>query len=443
MNEKPNRRQFLASGAAVAGTVAFPAIVRGQNLNSEVRVALVGAGGRGRGACNQNLNVTDMPTRLVAIADIEKDNIGSALNELKRHGDKIAVPAENQFLGLDAYTKAIDKCDVLVTATPPGFRPDIYKYAVENGKHVFMEKPVCIDSPGARKIMEASKVADQKGLKCVVGLQRRYQKNYREAIKKVREGAMGKVVGGLVYWNDNRPWVRDRKPTDTELQYQVRNWYHFVWLSGDNICEQHIHNIDIANWILGTDAADATPTQARGFGGRQVHTTNKHGEIYDHHEVEFFYPGNVIINSMCEHLPGTWPSVSERFVGTQGVLLLSPNSSTLLDHDGKVVWRYKGDGDPDPYQVEHQEFYEAIKANKPLNNAHRGATSAFTSTIGRYATYSGKIIKWDEALAWDNSQLPKDMSQGWNTPAPVNPRPDGSYEIAIPGKFNPQTNKNA
>jgi predicted dehydrogenase len=281
--------------------------------------------------------------------------------------------------------------------------------------------------------MAAAKEADAKNLKVVVGLQRRYQTSYTETFARVKDGMIGDIIRAEVYWNGTRPWWRDRKPEDTEMMYQIRNWYHFNWLCGDNICEQHIHNIDVANWFLG----DKHPVKARGMGGREVHKEKASGEIFDHHAVEFIYDNGVVVHSQCRHQPNTWGSVSETIVGTKGIA----HAGVIRDHAGKALWRHRSDADPNPYEAEHHRFYEAIQQNKPLNNGHYGANSSFTSVLGRYATYSGKEVGWDEALAC-NLRLAPD-SFGPEVQPKVLPNADGYYPIAIPGRYNWRTGLNA
>lgn len=430
------RRDFISTSGAVGAALAASPILQAQTAPGEFRVGLIGCGGRGSGAADQNLSVTGPNVKLVAMGDMFQDRLKGSLNELKnKHGVKVDVPEDRQFTGFDAYQKvlAMPDVNVVILATPPGFRPFHFEAAVKAGKHVFMEKPVCVDSFGANTVMAAAKEADAKNLKVVVGLQRRYQTEYLETFKRVQDGMIGKIIRAEVYWNDNRPWVRDRKEGDTEMAYQLRNWYHFNWLCGDNICEQHIHNIDVANWFLG----DKHPVRARGMGGREVLTDKKFGEIFDHHSVEFIYDDGVIVHSMCEHVPNTWARVSETIVGTQGVA----TPGLIRDHAGKTLWRHKSDGDPNPYQAEHDAFYQAIQKNTALNNAHYGVNSSFTSVLGRYATYSGKEVGWDEALACNLRLSPETF--GMDVNPLVMPDADGNYPIAIPGRFDWKTGKNA
>lgn len=427
------RRQFISTSAGAIGALAAPHILRGQDANREFKVALIGCGGRGSGAADQTLSVTGPNVKLVAMADVFADRINGSLNELRnKHGVKVDVPDERKFVGFDAYQKAVESADVVLLATPPGFRPFHFEAAIKAGRHVFMEKPVCIDSHGAQMVMRAAQEADQKNLKVVVGLQRRYQNSYLETVKRVQDGMIGDITSAQVYWNGNRPWVRDRRPDMTEMMYQVHNWYHFAWLSGDNICEQHIHNIDVANWFLG----DKHPVRARGMGGRQTLTEPKYGEIFDHHYVEFVYDNGVVVNSQCRHAPNTWNQVHETIIGTKGVA----QAGQIRDHSGKVLWRHRGESDPNPYQTEHDQLYDAIINNKPLNNAHYGANSSFTAVLGRYSTYSGKEIGWDEALNAGVRITPENF--GPDAEPPVKPNGDGSYPVPIPGFYDWKTSKN-
>ncbi|HEX2749618.1 MAG TPA: Gfo/Idh/MocA family oxidoreductase, partial [Verrucomicrobiales bacterium] len=332
-----------------------------------------------------------------------------------------------------SFHDVMQHADVVLLTTPPGFRPMMFKAAIEAGKHVFMEKPVAVDSPGVRLVMEYAKKADEKGRKVVVGLQRRYQKAYLEAYKKVKEeGLIGEIVAAQCYWNGGGVWEPfERKPGMSEMEYQVKNWYYYTWLSGDHIAEQHIHNIDVINWFMG----DAHPVAAQGMGGRQVRKDQKYGQIFDHHYVEFAYANGVILNSQCRHQKNCWASVSELLIGDKGTLYLDGSNATIKDKAGKTIWRSRSKEDPDPYQVEHDHLYKAIRENTPLNNAYYGAQSTFTSLLGRYATYGGKMVKWDDALAWNNSEMPAKL--GFDQPTLIQPSPGGDYKVATPGVFDP------
>jgi myo-inositol 2-dehydrogenase/D-chiro-inositol 1-dehydrogenase len=423
-----SRREMLAtSGVLGAGLVGNFSVLRANTKGNDlIKVGLIGCGGRGSGAADQTLSVPDSNVKLVAAADAFENRMKGSLRGLKaKHGDKVDVPPERQFAGLDGYKKVIELCDLVVLATPPGFRPVHFDAAVKAGKNVFMEKPVCVDAAGARQVLETAKQADAKKLKVVVGLQRRYQESYIETLKRLRDGAIGDVVSANVYWNGGGIWFRDRESDMTEMQYQVHNWYHFCWLSGDHICEQHVHNLDVANWFL-----DAVPESAFGFGGRQVRVPGKSSEIYDHHAVVYHYPNGIVVNSQCRQFPGV-NRVTEEFVGTKGRL----TAGRIVDLKGNTVWQHRGRRGLDPYQVEHNELHAAIREDKPLNNASYGATSSFTAVLGRYATYTGKEWKFADALKLNHHTMPADPID-WNTKPPTHPDRDGNYTLPQPGVYS-------
>jgi len=417
-----DRRRFLKTGSLIAAASSMPSVVHAQAAGSdEIRVALVGCGGRGSGAAAQSLSVPG--TRLVAMADAFPDNVDNAHDRLKEQfGDRVDVPPSRRFGGFEAYREAIDAADVVLLCTPPGFRPAHFEYAVAKGKHVFMEKPVAVDGPGVRKVIEAAKEADAKGLKVVCGLQRRYQTSYLETLEKVKEGMIGEFRSSQVYWVSGGVWVRDRKSGMTEMEYQMRNWYYFNWICGDHIAEQHIHNIDVSNWFKG-----AHPVKAVGMGGRSQRIGKEFGEIFDHHYVEFTYPDGTVMNSQCRHWNGVWSRVSETIVGTEGTAL----PGMIKDAKGKVVWRFRGP-DNQPYQVEHDVLYDHIRNDKPINNAHYTAESTLTSILGRMATYSGQSVSWEQALDSDLDTMPKELA--WDADPGPKPGPDGLYPCPVPGQ---------
>jgi myo-inositol 2-dehydrogenase/D-chiro-inositol 1-dehydrogenase len=423
-----SRRSMMARTGLVgaAGLLANFNILRAQATDDKViRVGLVGAGGRGSGAADQTLSVGGSNVKLTAIGDAFDDRLQRALSGLmNKHNDKVDVPVERQFSGMDAYQKVLEHCDLVILATPPGFRPFHFEAAVKAGKHVFMEKPVCVDAYGAKKVLEVAKQADEKNLKVVVGLQRHYQAVYHETLKQLRDGAIGDVISANVYWNGGAIWYRDRMKDMTEMQFQVHNWYHFNWLCGDHICEQHVHNLDVANWFL-----DALPISASGMGGRAVRKPDHQSEIFDHHAVEFRYPNGIVVNSQCRQITGCANSVTEEFHGTKGIL----RPGSIVDYKGNTIWRYRGKNDPNPYQVEHDELHAAIRGNKPLNNAYYGATSSFTAVLGRYATYTGKEQKWEEALATNHRTMPEKPT--WDSQPPTLPGPNGNYLAPQPGTY--------
>jgi predicted dehydrogenase len=438
MNEASNpqrqqstRRDFLktsagtvAVGAAAASVLRVPAAYAA--ADDTIKVALIGCGGRGTGAAKNALD-TAGPVKLIAVADAFEDNAKRAVENLKNDdvGSKVDVAPDKIFHGFDAYQKAIDSgADLIILATPPGFRPQHFEACVKAGKHVFMEKPVATDSAGVRKVLEAAKEAKAKNLKVGVGLQRHHDPKYIEGVKRVQDGALGPVSLLRVYWNDAGVWVRGRKPGQTEMEYQMRNWYYFNWLCGDHILEQHIHNIDVANWVK-----QSTPATAQGQGGRQVLTGIDHGEIFDHHFVEFTYADGTKMLSQCRHQPGCWSSVSETAHGPKGYAEM--HAGRIVTPDGNGDWKYGGKKDKSPYQIEHDVLFDAIRNNKPHFEAEYGATSTMTAIMGRMATYSGQMIKWDEALNSTVELIPKQLA--WDAKPPTTPDANGRYPIPTPG----------
>ncbi|WP_200911879.1 Gfo/Idh/MocA family protein [Pedobacter sp. Hv1] len=427
------RREFLKASALVAGGVMMSGYAWASSpissVDDTIKIALIGCGDRGTGAAYQALS-TKFNLKLVAMADAFQDRIESSYNILvDKFKGKVDVPKDRQFVGFDAYQKAIALADVVLLVTPPGFRPMHFEEAIKQGKHVFMEKPVAVDSPGIRKVLAAAELAKQKKLNVVVGLQRRYQTNYRETLKRIQDGAIGDVVSGQVYWNSGGVWVKPRVATQTEMEYQMRNWYYFNWLCGDHIVEQHVHNIDIANWVK-----NAYPVSIQGTGSRAWRTGKDYGEIYDNHAVELTYADGSVIYSQCRHFEGTSNRVDETFQGTKGRVYLSANNSGILwDHQGKEIFNHDRKGNANPYQTEHDELFEAIsKREYKFWDAERAAKSCFTAIVGRYATYSGEVIKWDDALKAENSLLPAKLS--WDAMPKVLPDANGLYPVAMPGK---------
>tara|TARA_Y100000385_G_scaffold277168_1_gene323794 strand:- start:969 stop:2294 length:1326 start_codon:yes stop_codon:yes gene_type:complete len=434
-NKSTKRRQFIKTTAAVSGaallnpmSIHASAYVKGED---HIDVALIGCGGRGTGAALQALKAKSN-VRIVAMADAFQDQIDKCYGYINEHHegspDQIAVKDNNKYAGFEGYKEAIDQADVVILTTPPGFRPYHFEYAIEKGKHVFMEKPVAVDAPGIRKVLAAGEKAKQKKLNVVVGLQRHYQTNYLEAIKRINNGDIGKILSGQVYWNSAGVWVRERKASQTEMEYQMRNWYYFNWLCGDHILEQHIHNIDVANWFVGE-----YPSMAQGMGGREVRTGMDHGEIFDHHFVEFTYPSGAVISSQCRHQKGCMSRVSETFQGTKGSVSTEGNSTKMMAHSGEMILNHKGKGDANPYQVEHDRLFESIMDGGLISDTENGAKSTMTAILGRMATYSGNVVKWDEALASDLSIGINPDQWDWKNNPPTLPDSEGRYAIPIPG----------
>ena len=426
------RREFLKTSALLAGGTmlsTIPLVGAYASGSDTIKIALIGCGDRGTGAAFQALS-TKYNIKLVAMADAFQDRIDKSYEALSsKFSAKMDVPKERQFVGFDAYKQAIPLADVVLLVTPPGFRPIHFEEAVKQNKQIFMEKPVAVDAPGIRKVLAAAEEAKKKKLNVVVGLQRRYQTNYREAMKRINDGAIGDIMSGQVYWNSGGVWVNPRKTGQTEMEYQMRNWYYFNWLCGDHIVEQHVHNIDIANWIK-----NAHPVSVQGTGSRAWRTGKDYGEIYDNHSIELTYADGAVIHSQCRHFEGISNRVDESFMGTKGKIYLSgSNQAVMKDYSGKELYNHNTKGNANPYQTEHDELFEAIsKGEYKFNNVEYAATSTFTSIIGRYATYSGETIKWDEALAADNSLFPEKLA--WDAMPKLSPDANGLYPYAMPGK---------
>lgn len=421
------------SGLLAGGLMAAPLIGNANFFSGAadtIKVALIGCGGRGTGAAFQALS-TKQNVQLVAMADAFRDRLDncykSIVNNLAESGidkSRVNVPEERKFVGFDAYEKAIALADVVILTTPPGFRPIHFEEAVKRGKHVFMEKPVATDPAGIKKVLDVAAIAKQKKLNVVVGLQRRYQNSYRELFKN--KDLIGDITSAQAWWNNDGVWVRERQPGQSEMEYQMRNWYYFNWLCGDHIVEQHVHNIDVINWFKG-----AYPVKAQGMGGREVRTDKKYGEIFDHHFVEFHYADGSILNSQCRHIPRTMSKVDELIVGTKGKIF--GDAGVIKDNKGNTLLAFDRKKENNPYQAEHDELFEAIaKGIYKFDNAEYGALSTLTGIVGRMATYSGQIIDFEKALNSGIDIMPKEYS--FSATPPVVPNADGSYPIAVPGK---------
>jgi predicted dehydrogenase len=439
-NNPKSRREFVKQTTVLAGgLIAAPLFSQANYFSGsadEIKIALIGCGGRGTGAAMQAM-LTKQNVKLVAMADAFRDRLDSCYKTLTAEDisdwsgakgnikNKIDVPEERKYTGFDAYMKAMQHADVVILTTPPGFRPIHFEEAVKQDKHVFMEKPVSTDPAGIKKVLDTAEIAKQKKLNVVVGLQRHYQNSYRELFK--RKNLIGDITSAQAWWNNDGVWVNKRKYNQTEMEYQMRNWYYFVWLCGDHITEQHIHNLDVINWFKG-----GYPVKAQGMGGRQVRKGKDYGEIFDHHYVEFTYADGTVLNSQCRHIPGTMSKVDELLIGTKGNIQCG--AANIVDRTGKVLYQYDKKAENNPYQAEHDELFEVIaKGEYKFADAENGAKSTMTSILGRMATYSGQVIEWDKAINSGISIMPKTFD--WNAMPPTVPNEDGYYEIPVPGKL--------
>lgn len=419
------RRTFLSATAMTAATHAFAA-----GGDSDIKIALIGCGGRGTGACNQALSAGSM-IKLVAVVDPLEGKAKQALDILKeKHDGQVNVPPEQIFTNFEDYKKAFDLADVVLITTPPGPRPFLFEQAIKAGKHVFMEKPVAVDAAGVRRVLAASAEAKKKSLNVCVGFQRRYAPSYIDAISRIQGGEIGDLVYGRVYWNGTSRPGYPREEGESELHYQIRNWYFFTWMSGDHILEQHCHNLDVANWVM----QGKMPVRAVGQGGRQVRRARENGTIFDHHTVEFEYDNGFRLLSQCCQIGGKCQKdVSEHFHGVKGSADLAANGRFLINGQppGGKRTRYKEDA----YQLEHDAFFENIRTGKVRNDADYAAHSTMMGVMGRMATYTGQVITWEQAMNSQEALVPDNIT--WNTEPPVKPDADGWYPVAIPGTTMP------
>lgn len=438
MKNLPNqsRRDFIKKTSLIGSSLAaFPFVTQAGHVNTSVddsiKIALIGCGGRGTGAAMQALS-TKQNVKLVAMADAFRDRLDSCYKELNDPNNedgnvsqRVAVPEENKFVGFDGYKKAMALADVVILTTPPGFRPIHFEEAVNQGKQIFMEKPVATDPAGIKRVLDAAVIARQKKLNVVVGLQRHYQNSYRELFKKYKEGLIGEITSAQAWWNNEGVWMNPRKYNQTEMEYQMRNWYYFNWLCGDHIVEQHIHNIDVINWFK-----EGYPVKAQGMGGREVRKGKDYGEIFDHHYVEFHYADGSILNSQCRHIKGTMSKVDELIVGTKGSI--HAGAANIVDRKGKVLYQYDTSKENNPYQTEHDELFAAIaKKEYKFDDTERGAKSTMTAILGRLVTYTGQVIEFDKALNSGMTIMPTKFD--FNALPPLLPNADGNYPVAIPG----------
>jgi predicted dehydrogenase len=383
------RRAFLKTSAALSAGVAMHAHAAG--ADDTIKVALIGCGGRGTGAATQALNA-DKNVKLVAMGDAFADRLEQSLAALQRDKDiagKIDVKDDKKFVGFDAYKRAIDSgIDVAILATPPGFRPIHMRYAIEKGKHVFAEKPCAVDAPGVRSVLETAKLAKEKGLSLVAGLQYRYSSPHREIMKRVHGGAIGEVTTLIA--NDYRGsiWVKPRQKEWSDMMYQMRNWYYFTWLSGDFNVEQHVHMLDLCAWLK-----NDYPVKAVGMGGRAVRNQPEHGQIYDHFSVIYEFADGAKLYAQCRQSSGCYNEIGAYAVGTKGKAELGRRMGIMTNE----YWKYDGPQNQ-AVQIEHDELFASIRKGMPINNGEYLARSSLLAILGRMVCYTGKEITWEQAL---------------------------------------------
>ncbi len=429
-----SRRSFLKTTTVVAATATIgTSVARTAHAagSDEIKFALIGCGGRGSGAAAQIFN-SKGNVKLVAVADAFAEKAESALKSLNRgkYKDKIDVPEDRVFIGLDGYKAAIDvDCDLVVIATPPAFKPMQFEYAVNQGRHIFMEKPVATDAPGIRRVLASVEESKKKNLMVGIGLQRRHEPQYKETIQRIHDGAIGDVIAQRVYWNGGGIWYRNRNKGMNEMRFQCNNWYHFNWICGDQICEQHIHNLDVGCWVK-----DMYPVECNGMGGREQRMGGDptKSQIFDHTFCEYTFPDGTKMFSQGRHLANSWRFVGESVHGSKG----TADPSGWIK--GENEWNFAGKK-LNGHQQEQHDLIEALMRGEVYNEGEYGAKSTFTAILGREACYSGKIVKWDELLEKGRDLAPEldDLTLDSDVPKSARPDADGKYPIPVPGKYNP------
>jgi predicted dehydrogenase len=399
------RRDFLKTSAAAMAAnawIARSAHAAGSDL---IRIGLIGCGGRGTGAAGQAL-AADKNVKLIAMGDAFEDRLNKSLEQLGKNKEtmaKVDVPKERRFVGFDAYKHVIAASDVVLLTAPPQFRPLHLRAAVEAGKHIFAEKPVAVDAPGVRAVLEISEQAKKKGLSLVSGLCLRYDNGFKETVKRIHEGAVGDIR--TLQANDyrGRIWVKPREASQTDMEYQMRNWYYFTWLSGDFNVEQHVHYLDVCTWLM----KDEYPVKAVGMGGRQVRTGPEYGNIFDHHSVVYEYANGVRLFSNCRQQEGCHNDMSAHVFGSKGYALVAERRLTIGE------WTYDGPKN-NMYQTEHDELFRSIREGKPINNGEYMSKSTLLAIMGRMATYTGSLITWEAAFNSKEDLTPP--AYDWQTP---------------------------
>ncbi len=439
-DQSTSRRSFIkhaSLGLAGAATLSSPLSALAP-ADAAIKIGVIGCGGRGTGAAldalgaatrviypsegyhtedvTENSRIAHANIQIVALADLFEDRLARSRAQFAKLG--MNVPDARCFTGFEGYRKLLAVPDVnyVILATPPHFRPQHLLAAIEAGKHVFMEKPAAVDVPGVRLVMKAGELAAQKKLGIGAGTQRRHDRGYQETIKRIHDGAIGEILYAKCYWNGGQIWVIDREPGWSDMEWQLRNWNYFTWLSGDHIVEQHVHNLDVINWALG-----AHPVRAvAGVGGRQVRTAERYGHIFDHFAVEFEYPNGVSVFSQCRQINQCSNNVSEAIVGTAG----SSNCANRIDPKKGEPWRFGGKP-ASAYRLTHEDLIASILAGKPINEAQAVAESTMTGILGREAVYSGQVITWEAAIASETRLGPREYALG---PHPTPP-------VAMPGQY--------
>ena len=387
----------------------------------ELKVGLVGCGGRGNGALGNLLDAAD-GIKVAALGDVFPDRIENVRKTL-REKRNIEVPDECIFTGFDAYRKVIDSgVDIVILTTPPVFRPVHFQYATDKGVHSFLEKPIAVDAKGYRTIMATAKQAEAKGLCVVTGTQRHHKRSYVEAFKKIQEGWIGEITGGNVYWNTGMLWYKQRQKGWSDMEWMIRDWVNWKWLSGDHIVEQHVHNIDVFNWMTGMH-----PVKATAVGSRQRRIT---GDQYDFFSVDFEYPNGIHMHSMCRQIDGCANNISEFVQGTKGSW--NSKDAAIRDLQGNIIWQFDAEAEKaehtqvNPYVLEHVDWVNHIRKGEMHVEAGETGISSLCGVMGREAAYTGKEVKWDEISAAELDYMPEKLEIG--------PMDMSKYTVPVPGR---------
>jgi predicted dehydrogenase len=417
------RRTFLQTSAALTAGLVIPTYAYAQGSDT-LRVGLIGCGGRGTRGIIQNMQCAP-GMELIAMGDLLPERLAQSREQIAQQiareptlAASVKLDDDHCFTGFDAYQRVLETdVDLVMLATPPGFRPLHLRAAIEAGKHVFAEKPVATDVAGVRSCLETYELALQKGLGIGVGTQRRHHSGYLEVMQRIQDGAIGDVLNGQVYWNQGGLWNRARQPDWSDAEWQIRNWLYFAWLSGDHIVEQHVHNIDVANWVM-----HGPPARAIGVGGRQARVQPEYGHIYDHFAIDFEYPNGVHILSMCRQIDGAHGRIGEFFQGTRGTAHTSENQTHRIEGASAYEWQRPEQWTTHMVQ-EHADLVTSIRAGKPRNDLKRISESVLTAIMGREAAYTGERIEWDALLAARQDIAPSALADVQYGPLEVPPVP--------------------
>lgn len=421
-----SRRAFLegvtaAGAAAVAGlSIARSAHAAGSDA---LRLGMIGCGGRCTGAAAQSL-LAGPYVKLVAMCDLFEDRVQAARNNLRREAkDQVQVDDDHCFVGFDGYQKVIDSADVVLIACASKFHPMYAEAAIKAGKHVFVEKPHAIDPVGCRRMQAVCDLAKEKNLSIVSGLQSRYHAGYQETVKRIHEGAIGDVVSMQAMFLRGPYQTVSRNPKYTETQYQFSNWYHFLWLSGDDVPQSLVHNMDRVAWIL----KEEMPAWCFGLAGRSTSFGEVYGDMFDHHTVVYEYASGPRVYALCQTRNGTYGNSSDIVTGTKGVCYLGP-----CRIEGETKWQFEGPPN-NPYEAEQKALIEAVRSGQPINSGYHMVNSTLSTVMGQIACYQGTAVKWEEAAKSNLQFGPSPDESSFETPPPSKPDATGNYPLPVPG----------